>query len=387
MSFQKRLINAGYRVIPICFMIWPVLLAYQTPNLHARMDDEVEEVIEDEKAAAGFFAKDWNWAPVPSIISNPTLGTGLALALMYMHQREEGDTGGRANVTGVAGLYTSTDSWAMGLFHSGSYFRDRFRASGGLFYADFDLKFYGIGNDSILRDNPIDYNAKITAFMPKLLFKLGRKNWYIGPTFKFMNFDIAFDLSSLLPVLPEIRIPTRTAGLGLVMSHDSRDNNMWASRGHFFEIEIADHGEYLDGDFDYGKIKAKFVHYVPVIDQFTFAYRLDGEVISGDAPFYDLAYVDLRGFPRGLYSDKVSVTAQVQGEWKFHRRWIAMAFGGAGRVSEDISELGSEDTRWAVGSGIRYVLNEKQKLCLGVDVTYGYDEFGVYITIGDGLSN
>ena len=355
--------------------------------LHAEVDDEIEEVIGDEKDVKdGFFAKDWNWAPVPAIISNPTLGTGLSLALMYMHPRKEGDTSGRSDVTGIVGMYTSTDSWATGLFHNGSYFEDRLRASGGLFYADFNLKFYGIGNDSPIRDNPIDYNAKINAIMPKVLFNLWSENWFAGPAYKFMKFDNRFDLSPVLPGLPEVRIPTQTAGLGLVVSHDSRDNNMWASSGNWFEIEFADYGEWLSGDFDYEKIKTKFVHYIPLVEQFTLAYSLVGEMISGDAPFYDLASLNLRGFPKGFYSDKVSATAQVQGNWQFHQRWIAMIFGGGGRVSDDLSNMGSETTRWAGGTGIRYVLNEKQKLSLGVDVTYGDDEFGVYIVMGDGIS-
>ena len=381
----SRILCSGICVYFILSIGFHLILAH---DLHAEIDDEIDAVIEDEEdTQEGFFSKDWNWAPVPSIISNPTLGTGLALALMYMHPRKEGDATGRSDVTGVAGLYTSTDSWATGIFHSGSYFKDRFRPSGGLFYADFNLKFYGIGNDSPIRDNPIDYNAKITAFMPKFLFNLGVKNWFAGPAYRFMKFDNAFDLSPILPGLPEIRLPTQTAGLGLVVSHDSRDNNMWASSGNLFEIELADYGEWLGGDFDYEKVKAKFVHYMPLVDQLTLAYRLDGEAIGGDAPFYDLAYLNLRGFPRGFYSDKVSATAQVQGNWQFLPRWIALAFGGGGRVSDDISNIGSETTRWAGGMGVRYVLNEKQKLSIGVDVTYGDDEFGVYIVMGDGLSN
>lgn len=306
---------------------------------------------------------------------------------MYVSPQKEGETNGRSDLTGIAAMYTNTDSWATGIFHSGSYFKDHFRASGGLFYGDFNLKFYGIGKDSPIRDTPIDYNTKITAFMPKFLFNLGVENWFAGPAYRFMKFDNTFDPSPILPDWEEIHIPSQTAGLGLVVSHDSRDNNMWPTSGNWFEVELADYGEHLGGDFDYEKIKAKFIHYIPVVDRVTFAYRLDGEVINGDAPFYDLAYLNLRGFPRGLYTDEASATVQVQGNWQFHRRWIAMAFGGGGQVSDDISNLGSETTRWAGGTGIRYILSEKQKLSLGVDVTFYNDEYGIYIVMGDGLSN
>jgi len=378
-------VSSGIGVALILLVGFFVILA---EDLHAEVDDEIEAVIEDEEDASKFLGKEWNWAPVPSIISNPTLGTGLALALMYIHPQKEGETGARSNITGVAGMYTSTESWMAGAFHNGSYLDDRIRPSGGLAYAEFNLKFYGTGNDSPIRDHPIDYNAKTTAFMPKLLFRLPLKDWFLGPSYSFLKLDNTFDFSPLLPGLPEIRITTQTAGLGLVVSHDSRDNNMWPLKGNWFELTLADYGEYLGGDFDYEKIKAKFIHYIPVpaTDAFTLAYRLYAEVIGGDAPFYDLASLNLRGFPMGLYSDKVAATVQVQGNWRFQKRWIALVFGGGGRIADDISNLGSEPTRWAGGVGCRYILNEKQRLSLGVDVSYGNDEIGIYVQMGDGLS-
>ncbi len=364
-----------------------MVLFYVAPHCFAApVNREIDSVVEDEEDAKGFFDKEWNWAPVPAVISNPTLGTGLALALMYIHPQKEGDTSGRSNISGVAGMYTSTDSWMGALFHNGSYFNDRLRPSGALAYGEFNLKYYGIGNDSPIRDTPINYKAETTAFMPKVLFALPFRDWFVGPAFTFLKIDNTFDLSPIVPGLPEARIPTQTAGLGLVTSHDSRDNNMWPFKGNWFELTLLDYGEYLGGDFDYEKIQAKFVHYIPIAGQFTLAYRLDGEVIGGDAPFYDLAYLNLRGFPRGLYSDKASATAQVQCNWQFQKRWIALAFGGGGRIADDVSDLGGEPTRWAGGMGVRYMLNEKQRLSLGVDVTYGNDDIGIYVQMGDGLS-
>jgi hypothetical protein len=362
-----------------CTLLYP-------KDLPAKIDDEIGDVIEDEEEAGDLFKKEMNWAPVPTIISDPTLGTGLALALMYLHPQKEGDDSGRSNITGVAGMYTSTDSWMGAVFHNGSYLEDRYRISGGVAYGEFNLKYYGIGNDSPIRDNPIDFNAKTTLFMPKVLLRLPIENWFAGPSYHFMKIDNTFDFSSLLPILPESRIATQTAGLGLTVSHDSRDNNMWAYSGNWFELTLSDYGQYLGGDFDYQKLKAKFVHYIPVGETTTVAYRLDGQVIGGSAPFYDLASLNLRGFPMGLYSDKVAATAQVQGNWRFRPRWIALAFGGGGRIADDISDLGGQPTRWAGGMGLRYVLNEKQRLSLGVDVTYGNDEIGIYIQMGDGLA-
>ena len=352
----------------------------------AKIEEKIEDVIEDETDAQGILKKEWRWAPVPSIISNPTLGTGLALALMYIHPQKEGDSGSRSNVTGVAGMYTSTDSWMGALFHSGSYLNDRVRPSGGLAQGEFNLKFYGIGNDSPIRDRPIDYNARTTMVLPKVLLRLPQKNWFVGTSYFFLKIDNSFDLSSLLPNLPEIEIPTQTAGLSLILSHDSRDNNMGPRRGNWLEVSVTDYGSYLGGDFDYEKLKAKFVHYLPLTDLTTLGYRVDIVTTGDGAPFYDLAGLNLRGFPMGLYTDKSAASAQVQINHRFHPRWIGLVFGGGGRIADTIPGLGGEPTRWAGGAGMRFVLNEKQRLSLGVDVTIGNEEVGVYIQMGDGLS-
>ena len=124
----------------------------------------------------------------------------------------------------------------------------------------------------------------------------------------------------------------------------------------------------------------------PLIESFTLAYRLDGQFIDGDAPFYDLSTLTLRGFPGGLYVDNHAVTAQVQGSWNFHGRWIGLVFGGGGRIADTISNLGSEPTRWAGGIGVRYLVNEAQRLAVGFDLTYGVDRVEFYVQIGDWLT-
>jgi len=261
-----------------------------------------------------------------------------------------------------------------------------FSVSSGLAYGEFNLKFYGIGNDSPIRDNPISYEAKTTAFLPRILFRLPVNNWFLGPRYIFLKIDNTFDFSSILPPLPEVRIPTQTSGLGLVTVYDSRDSNLLPSDGSWFDLMATAYGDYLGGDFDYEKYMAKWVQYFPLAETFTLAYRLDGQFISGDAPFYDLSTLTLRGFPGGLYLDNNAITAQVQGSWNFYQRWLGVLFGGGGRITEKISDMGSETTRWAGGVGVRYMMNEKQRLAVGIDITYDGDRIEFYVQIGDWLT-
>jgi outer membrane protein assembly factor BamA len=202
-----------------------------------------------------------------------------------------------------------------------------------------------------------------------------------------MEIDTTFKTSGLLPGLPDVNLPTKTAGLGLVGVYDSRNNTLWPTDGTWFEITATDYGDYFGGDFDYQKYILKFAQYFPVINTVTLAYRLDGSFIDGDAPFYDLSSLKLRGFAGGRYVDNQAVSAQVEGRWNFYKKWTVLLFGGAGRIADEVSDLGSSSTQWAGGAGIRYMIAEGQKLNIGIDVAYGDGETAIYVQIGDWFTN
>jgi outer membrane translocation and assembly module TamA len=86
--------------------------------------------------------------------------------------------------------------------------------------------------------------------------------------------------------------------------------------------------------------------------------------------------------------DDVAVTAQAEVRWNFYNRWTGLAFGGGGRIADNISDLGSAPTNPAGGMGLRYMLVEKQKLSIGIDVAYAEGaNVSVYFQVGDWLAN
>ena len=83
----------------------------------------------------------------------------------------------------------------------------------------------------------------------------------------------------------------------------------------------------------------------------------------------------------------MAITAQTEVRWRFYKRWTALAFGGIGWIAKEIDELFSDSGKPAGGVGLRYMIAEKQKLNIGIDVTYGDDSFAIYVQIGDWLAN
>jgi len=370
----------------IFLFLLPILLIVPALSHTAEMDEELRAVTDDAEEGSNFLKKDWRIVPVPIPISNPTIGTGLAGAVLYLHPKKEENSDTPSTISGVVGGYTSTNSYFGVVFHDGSYSEDRYRFRGLFGGGVFNLKFYGIGDDPQLQDDPVEYEAKGAAFASRGLLRLPFKNWFAGAQYRFLKEQTKFEPSDLIPNAPEINAQSQTGGLGAVAVYDSRDNNLWSSRGTWLEVSANAHGSYFGGDFEYQKYIVKSTKYFPLWERAALGLRLDCQFNAGDVPFYDLAYVNLRGIPMTLYIDKQAVTVQGEARWNFYKRWIALIFGGVGRTGEHISDLGSSPNRYAGGVGFRFIVAEKQKLTVGVDLAVSPDDVTLYIQIGDFLA-
>jgi hypothetical protein len=114
--------------------------------------------------------------------------------------------------------------------------------------------------------------------------------------------------------------------------------------------------------------------------------RLDGGMVTGgEAPFYDLPGLFLRGIPRGRYVDDAALTAEAELRYDVTSRWSLIGFAGAGRVAESFGDLGAADNHTAVGGGFRYLVARQYGLRMGLDLGYGDDgDWSVYVTVGTG---
>ena len=369
-----------------------ILLVLPTLGNAGEIDSQIDKLQIDIKSSEGasrkILGKDTRLVPIPIPISNPTLGTGLGIALMYTHpQKSEKSANTPATTSSVMGMYTNSDSWALGALHDGYYHDDRIRLRFPVMHGEFNLDFYGIGNESPLKDDPVKYNALTSAVIPRLLFRLPQKNWFLGAEYRFLNIDTRFDISNLLPDAPGSGEQSQTSGFGLVSLYDSRDSNFWPSKGNGLELTAARYGAYAGGDFEYSKFIAKWAQYFQLIDTVTWVYRLDGQLVDGDAPFWDLSRGRLRGYSGGQLLDTIAVTAQTEIRWNFYRRWTTLAFVGGSRIANTAGDLGSAPTNWAGGGGLKYMLVEKLKFNIGIDLAYSEDgNVSFYFQVGDWLA-
>ena len=378
--------------VACALIFWSILsdpVSVAAHDVPKEIDNSAKDIQAGGKTPALKKKDDRRFLPVPVPISNPTIGSGLELGLMYMWPREKDHPDAPQSISALMGAYTSNPCWMVGLVHQGFYADDTIRLSGALAYGKFNLEFYGIGNDSIFTDDPLDYENTFTFFHPQARFKLPfiSNDLFAGLALFYLDADVTFDLSDVSSALPDPSLDRKSFGLGPVLTYDSRDDVHWPTKGIWMDASVLDFDEGIGSDFDFWKYMLNWEQSFPLTRSLVLQYRYDLQYIDGQAPFYQLSYIKLRGFPRGLYTDDLSMTLQAQLRWDIYKKLTLMFFGGGGRVAENFSDIGSNPTRYAGGIGFRYMIAPEAKITLGTDFAYGNDGMTFYVQVGDSLSH
>lgn len=250
---MNAFISIDEQLTPICksCMLLILLLALTYPFVgYSSSEDQSGEIIEDAHQAGALSKGKWVAVPIP--VSNPTLGSGLQAALLYLHPTKYDDT---PNATsGLAAMYTDTDSWFVGGFHDNNFKQDKYRlkAFGG--YGVLNLDFFGVGNTNLPDGASLPYEFKGALGSVRFLSRLpSTDNWYLGLQYLFLDSEITFETSMLDPLLPDVNGKVTTAALGLVLTYDSRDDNYYPTRGQYTEAKYMNFVETWGGDYDYEK--------------------------------------------------------------------------------------------------------------------------------------
>ncbi|WP_290524795.1 BamA/TamA family outer membrane protein [Alcanivorax sp.] len=352
--------------------------------LSAAMAETDELMTNIEKGADAPPIERGNLVLVPIPMSNPTLGTGLQLAGLYLHPVDE-DHEGPNPTSGVGGMYTSTDSWVAGVFHQNYLFDDRLRVMAAAGAGSLNLEYFGFGGDGPFADNPLDYSIDMALGLVRTQFRVpGTDHWFAGPAVLYSEGDVAMSLSQLVPQLPGLEKDIALGAGGLVLTYDSRDNNYYPREGVMFSASWYDYGDTFGSDFDYGKTTLNYSYYASLSEAVVLAVNGVLEHTTRGAPFFARSAMQVRGYNHGRYMDDVALTTRLEGRYKFKPRWALKAFYDAGWISDDRDQVLEGETASSIGTGIHWQTTAEKPLHLGVDVAFTEDDDTVFfIQLGE----
>lgn len=339
---------------------------------------------------SNFLATKHGFLPIVIPITEPAVGYGAAIGLTFFHdsiQVEPGHDGKppRAvlpSITAVAGGATENGTWFGGVFHMGNWFRNQVHYTGGIGYGSANLDWYG--QSDAFDGHSFSYNNDVLFMIQRVMFDLGQSDFYIGPQYKFMGTDASFDTDGSNIQIPNDQLESQVSGLGVTVGFDNRDHPFAPTRGVKAELTYLQQGPALGSDYDYARFSGYALMYFPLADNLTLGLRTEAAGTSGDAPFYDLAMISMRGIPYGRYVDDSKLTFEAELRWDVAERWTLVGFGGVGVVSDDFGDLFDAHEHYAAGVGFRYLIARKFGLRMGLDFAYGDDEVAMYVTVGTG---
>ncbi|MFV2059516.1 MAG: BamA/TamA family outer membrane protein [Gammaproteobacteria bacterium] len=349
---------------------------------------EYDVVTETEKAQAINSKKTklkGTWLPVPIPVSNPTIGTGLQAAILYLHPKTSTDPEVPDATSGIAGMYTDSDSWMLGGFHDGNWNEDLLRYRLAIGTGEFNLDYFGLNEQSPLKDNPIPYTITSNVMFAQLLHRIpSTRDWYLGMRYVYSNSELKFNIFDATELPPNANANNlTTSGLGIISNYDSRDNNYYPTSGDYFEIVLSRDSDSWGSDFEFDKLSSFYRHYFAITEKDTVALQARYDTVSGNAPFYLLPFLQMRGFAAGKYQSDVTLSGHVEWRHKFHPRWGFVTFYEAGSVSNTASDIFKNETVDSYGVGIRWQVTKDKKLNLGIDVAKSDTDSAVYIKVGE----
>lgn len=338
--------------------------------------------------ASNYLASAKGFLPIPIIITEPAVGYGAGGVITYFHKPKEIDQKvhphkGPPSISAGFGVKTDNGTYAYGGAHSGVWKDDHIRYLGAIAKADVNMTFYSSLGEEAGKEDGTDFNLDGILLFQQFKFRLKESNWWMGANYLYFNAENTFE-SSFEPegALSDSQFDLAQGGLGALVEYDGRNTTFTPSNGLRATLKFRNYDNIWGGDFDYNHLQGSVDHFTPFGAYSSLGLRLEGEKVSGKAPFFAYPYVSLRGIPAMRYQGEEVITAKAEYLWGITPRWSMVFFGGVGKTYA-IDEFEVEgDTVAAGGLGFRYRLARKQGLQVGVDIARGPEETAVYLTVG-----
>ncbi len=339
-----------------------------------------------------FDLSDWvltanGFIPIPSLITEPAFGgIGGALVPVFVDVNtpyrdsingEVVTTRAKPNLYGVGGAYTANDTWLAAGFAMGTIKKWRLNYRLVTAYADVNLEFFREFDNG--EERSFEFNILAFPVYGQIIKQFKASNWFAGMNYMFLKTELTstnFEFHS-----PE-EIKSHVSRLGALVEYDNRDNVFTPDKGFRWNSLVSASDDAIGSDFDYTAVNTAAFYYLPVSKNIISGFRAEYQQLWGDAPFYLLPFINLRGIPIARYQGNITALAETEWRWDFTSRFSVVTFGGIAKAIQDGSTFAESDWRYSGGAGTRYLIARKLKLRAGLDIARGPEQWAYYIVFG-----
>ena len=325
-----------------------------------------------------FLADPLGFVPVVVPITEPAVGVGAALALVFMNTNEKTSEGHgvKPNITAVGGFGTENGTKGYFGMHSGHWLDGKLDTLVLVADAQAHLDFYGSSGHGLR------YTLDTQILRLEALYRLGSSRSMLGLGYTYGKMDSHFKAGVQPPEASLGNAESTLGGISLIYNYDSRDNIFTPNKGFMGEVMATFHEPSLGSSTSYQRVDINTFYFHPVTQTLVFGVRGTAQMSFGDVPFYQRPFVQLRGVPVMRYQGEHVAFAEAELRWKVMNRVSLVGFAGAGLTSSSYNGVSWHNDVIAGGMGIRYELARKQGLHMGLDVAFSDEDTAVYIVFG-----
>jgi hypothetical protein len=315
------------------------------------------------------------WLLVPLVSSNPKLGTSLGGMAGYIFRFDEKS---EPSLLAVQGQGSNTSSRTVGL--GGKLYwnesRDRIivGAVGGKVTNDY-LDFLGTGQE-------VRSDENLRAFFLRYQHEFF-PHWFFGMQAVYSNYDVeGTDPTSELILDRAGLAGSVSSGVGLVVSYDTRDNTNNPTAGTYARLHNIAFRDGLGSDADFDVLTADWAWYARTSEHNVVVLHAKGRWTK-DAPPSKESTVELRGYTRGQYLGRNSLTLEAENRYMFKPRWGAKAFAGVACLYGDGEHCSGDQVFPMAGAGVFYILKPASNMVVSAEFAKGNgDNRGFYLSFG-----
>ncbi len=341
----------------------------------------------DNKFDVSHFLKDLHGVlPIAAPITEPAVGYGATVALLYFIPKKEKETGvkkrGIPDIAGVAGGYTSNNTWFAGMGYLGFWNEDKIRYRGVIGYGDINLKYYR-STPILPEDISALFNIQSVFVLQQAKFRLGKSDFFLGGKYTFAKTNIEFPKIFDFPEIDPLDFDIVNSGIGVIGEFENYKNVFSPNQGMRIHLSYLQNLELIGSDRNWGKVTFSSIFYLPVNHFWVPAFRMESLMATGDVPFYSKPFIALRGVPAMRYQGDLTVLVETEQSFNIKTsRWDLVAFGGIGTTFKSLDDLDPGEAVWSAGGGFRYLIARLFGLKMGIDVARGPEDWAIYVVFG-----
>jgi outer membrane protein assembly factor BamA len=248
-------------------------------------------------------------------------------------------------------------------------------------YSFFPNDFYGLGGET-LDSAKEPFSTKTLSIKPSIHRKLF-SNFVLGPMLAYRSTVIVetkpggIIASGVLPGSSG----SKMIGAGLMLEWDTRDHLLAPTEGSWHLLQVITYRPVLGATASGTQIVADLRRYISIGRGGVLAFQTAIASSSSSLPFDSYQPLGLRGISNGRLRGRSSLMMQVEYRFPIKGRLSGAGFGGVGDVYDGTEGFSFATLKPALGAGLRWCLDQQEKLNLRFDL--GVSRYGMapYILI------